>query len=242
MVGSNLPPLKEVSKELIKPETFFGIVSFRLQSLGFTKGKTIAGAVTCRDELCFPLIEIIKDHWDNPFILSGLAGIPLSGRTALRAMISHAPNMDSTERYIFFVFSHIGLDDGMEGACKRPGRGEIGSACGALLVILKELEEGRLNLLLDPLDWEQSLLKLKLLREIPFGHRPSLWELTQIALSVAVRDLLTILSELINPSKVSYAVISGIHIHMNDGNFIYPGKCFAVVQGEQFDLDISNFS
>jgi hypothetical protein len=46
------------------------------------------------------------------------------------------------ERYVFFSFPHIGIDeDGEVGAISRPGRAKKSHACGALIKCLCELQE-----------------------------------------------------------------------------------------------------
>jgi len=231
--------IRERLGNLYEPESYFRIVSQQFENLGFFKGNTIAGALTCRDELCYTLTESIKQYWGNPFILSGLAGIPVCGKSALKAMISHAPTNGDVERYVFFVFSHIGYDGGKEeGACIRPGRKEMSSACGALIQFLEMLKSGNFDLIPDPLDWELSYLKLRLLRELPFGRLPTLWELTQIVVSVSVNDLLRQLSEIVDREKVHYAIASAIHIHTSQGDFILPKDHFAHIEGRRVTLKI----
>jgi len=45
------------------------------------------------------------------------------------------------ERYVFFSFPHIGIDDSGEvGAISRPGRPKVSHACGALLKALSEVK------------------------------------------------------------------------------------------------------
>ena len=55
------------------------------------------------------------------------------------AGLSHAPidSSSSRERYVFFSFPHIAIDDeGNLGKIHRPGRAGESAACGALLTAL----------------------------------------------------------------------------------------------------------
>lgn len=217
---------------------YFETVRVLLGELGFTRENTIAGVVACRDELCFSLLEVIKEHWGNPFVLSGLAGFHVAGRTALKAMIAHAPTEEPVERYLFFVFSHMGFDGEREGLCKRQGRREISSACGALLTILEELKAGRLDLTPDPKDWELSILKFRLLKEIPYGYLPDLWGLTKMTVAIGVRELEAQLADLVDASRANYAIVSGIQLHTPEGDFISPSESFAFIEGKRVEIPV----
>jgi hypothetical protein len=51
------------------------------------------------------------------------------------------PQGTGRERYVFFSFPHIGIDEGGEvGAISRPGRAKKSCACGALAKCLNEIK------------------------------------------------------------------------------------------------------
>ena len=59
------------------------------------------------------------------------------------AVLCFFPSLQGTgrERYVFFSFPHIGIDDSGEvGAISRPGRAKVSHACGALLKALAEVK------------------------------------------------------------------------------------------------------
>ena len=134
----------------------------------------------------------------------------------------HAPVVDGKERYVFYALPHIAIDaEGHLGTCKREGRDEESVACGALAAFQKEMSGGRLNLALDNEDVEQSLLKTRLLGEIPYGKVPDLIELTKITQTAIQADLERTLNKVVNKDRSNYAVITGIQIHGPETNYIW---------------------
>jgi hypothetical protein len=60
-----------------------------------------------------------------------------------KTYIFHPSNLQGTgrERYVFFSFPHIGIDEvGEVGAISRPGRAKKSCACGALAKCLNEVK------------------------------------------------------------------------------------------------------
>ncbi len=210
-----------------------------LKEFGFNASNSIACVSVCRDEITQPFIRLIRDKWGEAFNLSSLAGMFFAGQTGLIAAMHHSPVVEGKERYIFFAMSHIAIcDDGRMGTCKRTGRESESIACGALHAFQNELKEGRLNLSMDDIDIEQSILKRRLLREIPYGHIPDLLELTTIAQKTIQKDIEYVLNTIIDRSKSDYAMLTGIQIHGPDGNYIHPVSCYAVVNGVMEKIDI----
>jgi len=208
-----------------------------LEKFGFSAENTIACVGVCRDEITQPLIGRIKDKWGEAFNLSSLAGMFFAGKTGLSAAMHHAPIVDGKERYLFYALPHIAIDEEVQvGCCKRTGRGGKSIACGALSAFQKEIADGRINPALDSEDVEQSLLKMRLLKEIPDGQVPSLLELTKITQAVIQTDLEQALKGLIDTDKSNYAVATGIQIHGPDGNYVWPASCYAVVEGIRRDI------
>jgi len=210
--------------------------AWALGPLGFTAQNTIAIVDVCRDEISQTIVRMIRDEWGEAFNLCSLAGMFFAGRTALSAAMHHAPRQDGRERYAFFSVPHIAVDaEGRLGVCERPGVGQS-NASGALNAFLKELTGGRLDVSLDEHDLEQSLLKMRLIREIPYGKVPDLLELTRLVQRVALADLESALRPLISVDQCDYAVLSGIQIHGPDGNFVSPAAGYALVRGERHDI------
>ena len=203
--------LKENFNPVLKEVDYVRKTYNILKEFGFNDDNSIASVCVCRDEISQPLVSLIKDKWGEAFNLSSLAAMFFAGKTALLAAMHHAPIVGGKERYVYYAFPHIAIgSDGRLGVCKRRGRKEKSSACGALNVFLKEMSGGKLNLLMDNEDVEQSLIKMRLLREIPYGHIPDLLELTKITQKVIQTDLEQALKKVVDTSKSDYAFFTGI--------------------------------
>ena len=210
-----------------------------LHGFGFGADNTIACVGVCRDEITQPLISLIRDTWGESFNLSSLAGMFFAGKTGLTAAMHHAPNVDGRERYVYYALPHIAIDDEVQvGLCKRHGRGGKSIACGALNALQQEMAGGRLDLSMDNEDVEQSLLKMRLLKEIPYGQVPGLLELTKITQLVIQTDLENTLKRIVDTGKSDYAIVTGIQIHGPDGNYVWPASSYAVVNGRKTELNV----
>jgi len=206
---------------------------------GFHDGNAIAATCICRDEISQTLRSIIKHMWGEAFNLSSLAGMFTAGKTGLKAAMHHAPVVDGKERYVFYTIPHIAIEaSGRLGICRREGREEESIACGALSAFQKEMAGGKLDLSLHNDDVEQSLLKMRLLKEIPYGHVPDLLELTKISQTAFQTDIEQILETVIQKEKCDYGLAAGIQVHGPEGNYVWPAACYVVVNGEKKMLDI----
>ncbi len=230
----------EIFPEAIERETFVARSSAALAVHGFVPGTTLAMIGVCRDELTFPLVRALEGVWGPAFDLSSLAGMLFLGRTGIAAARHHAPSADGRQRFVAFVFSHIGIDEeGVVGRCRRPGQAEPSPACGALDAFRQELAAGRLDVDLDPGDLEQSLLKQRLLRSIRYGDVPDLVSLTRLARDVIFDDLLELVSQLEHGADTDVAVISGVQVHGPAGSgFVAPGRAFVHVGRERTRHDL----
>jgi hypothetical protein len=133
--------------------------------------------------------------------------------------------VDGTERYVFWVAPHIDLTlEGEVGKVFRPGREAASSACGAMIAVHNELKSGRLQVSLDPLDLEQSLLKQQLVNSLHYGHVPSLVELTYRAYETIFAEVQKLAAASTDPLKCEYVIVAGIQVHGPLGqNFFWPG-------------------
>ena len=207
-----------------------------LGRLGFTADNAIACVALCRDELTSPLMDLIRQAWGESFNLSSLAGMFFAGRTGLEAALHHAPDVGGRHRYIFYAMPHIAVGkDGTLGACSRKGL-ERSTACGALSAFLDELQAGKLNVVMDDDDIEQSILRMRLLREIPYGRLPDLLELTFLAQKVIQADLERAVGLVVDHGRSDHALITGVQVHAPDGNYIHPLPGYAVVDAARRDL------
>jgi hypothetical protein len=214
-----------------------------LLPLGFTRENAIACAGVCRDEITRPFVDAIQDVWGEAFNFASLAGMLFLGKTGFTAAEQHSPKLDGRERYIFYAFPHIALgESGEVGLCFRTGRDEPSTACGALAALQGELASGELNLMVDPLDIEMSLLRQRLLRLIPYGEAPGLLELTRLAYRAVLEDLENLAGLTIDVRAADYAVLAGIQVHgPNRSGYIWSGRSYAVVREVKQDL-ILDFS
>lgn len=224
-----------------EPEFVERVSKVLMEDGGFSPANTLACVGVCRDELSATLPQAVQAVWGHAFTLSALAGLLFAGRTGFGAARSHAPIEDGCERYLFFVAAHIGIGAGGElGACDRIGRPGRSHACGALWGFLRELEGGRLKLTFDPVDIEQSLLKQRLLRELPFGQVPSLIDLTRAAYRAIVDDLETVIAQTLDPTEDDWAVLAGIQIHgAHNEPWFWPGSCYSMVQNRREEIRIA---
>jgi hypothetical protein len=89
-----------------------------------------------------------------------------------------------------------------------------------------ELAAGTLHAELDPNDVEQSLLRQRLLRRIPYGTIPDIRDLTEITREVILEDLRGVTKRMPGWARADVAVFSAIHIHTPRGDFVQPGWSF----------------
>ncbi len=205
-----------------------------LRAQGFEAHNTFAGVGLCRDELSRPFAEKIMKCWGNMFNVSSLAGMLFLGKAGFTASLHHAPDDEKGTRHVYFSLPHIGINSLDEiGFCYRPGQKQISKACGALVAFREELLSGSLRVDLDPDDLEQSLLKQRLIRKLQYGNVPDLIALTRIAYGCILEDLERMIQLTIKASS-HYAIVTGILIHgPSSRNYVWPGKSYSVVDGEQ---------
>jgi hypothetical protein len=209
-----------------------------LSPLGFTADNTIACVSLCRDEISSTLAASVREVWGESFNLSSLAGMFFVGKTGLSAAVHHAPRVDQRHRYVFYAVPHIAVGEGGRlGLCSRKGI-EESNACGALCAFLSELKAGRLSLAMDQDDLEMSLLRLRLLKEIPYGRVPDLLELTRLTQRIIVADLERAIETVVDPETSDYALLTGIQIHGQDGNYVQSLPGYALVKGQRQSIVI----
>lgn len=208
-----------------------------LKKHGFTADNTIAAVDVCRDEISQPLVALIRERWGEAFNLCSLAAMFFAGKTALKAAMHHAPVVKGKERYVFFALPHIAIGaKGQLGVYKRIGRTEVSNACGALNVFLSELKGRKPNLSMDSEDVELSLIRTRLLREIPYGHIPDLMELTKITLKTIREDFENALGKTVHNDTADHAFITGIQIHGPAENYVTPDESYVVVNNTKKKL------
>lgn len=205
---------------------------------GFTPANTLACVGVCRDELCRSLFDEVEKMWGEAFDVSSLAGILTLGRTGFAAAQAHAPLVQGRCRYVFFLFSHIGISAaGDLGVAMRPGREQPSAACGALVALLESHESQQRVGGIDWLDPEQSYLRSRLMRIRDLGDTRDLVELTKATHRASVEDLGTLMAGAVDHHREDYAVVAGIQVHGPDGlSLTWPGACHVVVQGTRSEI------
>lgn len=205
---------------------------------GFTPTNTLACVGVCRDELCRSLFDEVEKMWGSAFDVSSLAGILTLGRTGFAAARAHAPQVQGRCRYVFFLFSHIGVSaTGELGVATRPGRSEASSACGALVALLNDPSSGETVRGVNWQDPEQSYLRARLRRMSGLGDSPELMALTKAAHRATVEDLKELMTSAVDRDREDYAVVAGIQIHGPDGlNLTWPGDSHVVVAGTRSEI------
>ena len=195
-------------------DAFVDYSQFRLQPFGIEQKNSIACVSVCRDEITTPFMNRLHNAWNGAFDFSSLAGMLYLGVTGFQAAHHHAPNIDGKERYVYFAFPHIAIDEhGTPGNCHRLGRHAMSHACGALLKIQENMSEGNVNLELDQDDLEQSLLEQRLFRKMGYAETPNLVTLTKVTQHIIKENLERMIQLTVDTKTTDYAVLTGVQIH-----------------------------
>ncbi|CAI5953602.1 unnamed protein product [Closterium sp. NIES-64] len=201
-------------KGAVEETEFIDTVAAKLREHGFKRDNCIALVSTCRDEASRLFDGLVDKHFGLVFSLNGLAGVPPGGVLAVKAGTSHSPQ-DATgrERYVFFGFTHIGIDDsGMAGKMRRNGRAAMSGACGALAALTAQLKDGKGLGEADEEDMEAYLLFKKLRVKDPPAN---IVAVTKAAVAVINDTLEKIIAKVVDATKADYAVFTGVQIHSN---------------------------
>ena len=91
---------------------------------------------------------------------------------------------------------------------------------------------------MDNEDVELSLIRTRLLREIPYGQVPDLLELTKITLKALREDMENALKKTVDTRHSDYAFFTGIQIHAPEGNYVSPADSYVVLNSKKRSLRI----
>lgn len=161
-----LDSLNRYFPSYLSEEDFIKKTYHTLNTFGFYTNNTLPLACICRDEICQSIINHIHNQWGETFNLASLGAMFIAGKTGLMAAISHAPETEERERYVFYAFPHIAINkNGELGKCARFGIAES-TACGALICFYNEWHTKNLKPVIDEDDIEISILKKKTYRDI----------------------------------------------------------------------------
>jgi len=218
--------------------TFIEMMSRVVQDKGFNPLSAINLVSTCRDEICRPFPEKLDAMWGEHFSISSLGGMVFCGTTGFGAGMAHSPQVGGKERYVFWVGPHIAFGTaGDVGQLYRPGREKISSACGALIYLNSQIAGGKLNMELNPLDTEMSLLRQSVLSKLSYGQQPNLVGITYAAHDCILEQVQQTADKAASKEASEYVIISGVQIHGALGNnFWWPGSITHYANGVETDL------
>ncbi len=211
-----------------------------LARLKFDHDNTLACVATCRDELTHTLVHEVQQAWGEPFNLTSLAGLLTAGRAGFSQLRAHGPTALGRERFLFCAVPHIAIDEtGTIGQCTRDGGVGSAVACESLDAFMRDAQVGAINTAIDQTDIEKSMLAVRLHRRLVDEPTPSLLTVTRWAYEAILEDLERLVAGAIDRDRSDYAVLAGIQIHGPRGNYIWPGKQYAMVNGLERSIDLS---
>lgn len=219
-------------------EEFLAWTSLALGSHGFARESSLPLVSVCRDELMFPFVDAVTEHWGHCFDVSSLAGLPLLGRTGVAAALGHTPDEDGRHRLVVFAFPHIGFD-GVVGSVHRPGVPGETTACGAIEVARTALARGVSGVVLDRHDVEESLLVARLREVLGDAPVPDLVAVTDLVRRAAVEELGLLLGDLGSPTvPVDVALVSGVVVHGPRDDVVALSSATLQVDGVRTELEL----
>ena len=122
--------------------------------------RVLMATSVCSDDINVPSTTFFNVLF-GPFIMGGLGGLPFSGQTGMTAFAHHIP--DDGSAFIFYG-PHIGITlDGELGKMYRPRQEETGNSCGALMLALSRLQDGKYKPVMNDADYQQMKLEESLL-------------------------------------------------------------------------------
>ena len=214
----------------VSMEDYFARTSAWLRSFGFQDENTLGMVAVCRDEIASPLVDEVIDHWGRTFGCRSLGGFVLLGRSGIATGVGHAPLRDGRRRFVFYAMPHIAISgQGEIGTVYREGLCDASHACGSLAAVLNELRSGRIQVLTDFDDLEQSTVRQKLLSALHYGDLPDLMAMTQLACRIIGDDVSRLLADIVDPAEFDYAWLTGILVHgPDDTEWIQHDRCGVV--------------
>lgn len=231
---------------------YVAVAGDALRRAGFTADNTLMAVSVCRDELARSLVSRLEGEWGSVFDLSGLAGLPSGGATAVSAALGHLPTSEGRSNFVLFGLSHVGLDsDGTVGRVLRPGTDHCGPTCGSLAAASEALAEGAARSRRDDYDhdYEQTRVEQRMAARLGEGPVPDLAEMADHALACIELDFQVILDRVAGPSRAGSrvggplgfdgAVFTGMQIHMHpERTAVRPGRATIEVDGEAVGDDV----
>ncbi len=226
-----MKPIIETIREIF-PNTEISRLFFAKQSIlleeqnGFTPENTHFAEGGCSDEINEPEYLFMQHYWGERFKFGGLAGYCHGGKTGMLALSHHVPEIVGKKNLLIVAGPHIGLHEEQWGKCLRPGQSEVTASCGSIIAILNAGYEALKNKPSDTLDMQQHMVEQILLPYLSEcndkNDSPDIIRATRYMMTRIDDDLKTIVSNLKNEFNGQVAIITGITINTQDGNFFSP--------------------
>lgn len=211
------------------PNAEVGRVFFSRQNIlleetyGFTPENTRFAEGGCSDEINEPEYQFLASYWGERFKFGGLAGYCHGGRSGLNAVSHHVPEVEGKKNLLLVAGPHIGYHQGEWGRIPRPGQPDITTCCGSLCAVLQAGLETVRQKSADPLDRQQHTVEqilLPFLEQSGQTDQPaSIEQATRFLMERIDTDLLRIVGDLEAGFDGQIAVITGITINTELGNF-----------------------
>ena len=198
------------------------------EKYAFTPENTRFAEGGCCDEINEPEYLLMERYWGKRFKFGGLAGYCHGGKTGLKAVSHHVPEADGKKNLLLVAGPHIGYYEGEWGKIPRSGQSHITASCGSLAAVLEEGYENIIKKPEDFLDQQQQTVEQLVLPYLKkcaqAGDAPNLVEATKFLMQRIDTDLLSILQDLETQFDGQIAIITGITINTEHGNYFSPSK------------------
>ena len=211
------------------PNAEVGRVYFSRQNIlleekyGFTPQNTRFAEGGCCDEINEPEYLLLESYWGDRFKFGGLAGYCHGGRSGLGAVSHHVPEQEGKKNLLLVAGPHIGYHRGQWGQVARRGQPDPTTCCGSLCAVLQAGLETVQQKSADPLDRQQHTVEQILLPLLEQSSQtdqpPSVEKATRFLMERIDTDLLHIVGDLEAGFDGQIAVITGITINTELGNF-----------------------
>jgi len=153
----------------VKNADFVRKVTQTLQEYGYNGDNTLLATSFCCHKVNRPLEKIFANHYQDNYSMGGLTGFPFGGIQSFKEMAQHIPNEGSC---LIVYGPHVGIDkDGNVSSVNPRGRGMLGACCESAIAALKQngkIRAGTAESIIDPLDFQQSMVSKMLL---PYAER-----------------------------------------------------------------------
>ncbi len=223
--------IDELKKEIrtVFPSAEIGRIFFARHNIlleeryGFTPENTRFAEGGCSDEINEPEYQFLETYWGERFKFGGLAGYCHGGRSGLRAVSHHVPEVEGSRNLLLVSGPHIGYHRGEWGQIPRSGQRDITTCCGSLFAVLDAGYEEIRQRPEDPLDRQQRFVEQIVFPFLEKCHRsgstPAILEATRYLMERIDSDLLHIIEDLKTEFDGQIAVITGITVNTEQGNF-----------------------